>query len=85
MNENIYELPYELDYITQYDTGLLLKAGFTFGISSEFLWGTDKEGNRWQAVEEGEFYKFGVRTDKNIILTRASMSREEFEKKFLES
>ena len=71
----------EQDYVTPYDTALLLATGFTFGISSEFLWGVDKDGNKWQAVEDAEYYKFG-KLEGLIIKQRNPMTREQFDELF---
>lgn len=72
------------DFITVYDITLLLRRGFTFGISESFLWGTDVDGNHWQAVAEDEYVMFGMRdTSRNgIIMSRSTMTREKFDSLF---
>lgn len=72
----------EQEYITPYDTALLLSHNFEFGISSEFLWRKDKDGRLWQAVEDGEYYKFGFVTDKGNIASRTTMTRDKFTELF---
>lgn len=71
------------DYITAYDLPVLLHHKFKYGISQEVMWGTDREGNEWQAVEDGVYFKFG-KLDKNkwIIPERTTMSREQFDNTF---
>lgn len=72
------------DFITVYDVSLLLSRGFSFGISENFLWCTDVDGERWQAVAEDEYFMFGKRdnTRSGIIMSRSTMTREKFDSLF---
>lgn len=71
------------DFVTVYDLPVLISRGFKYGISQEILWGTDNHGIDWQVHEEGVYYMFGkLDKDKNIVPSRTTMPRDEFEKLF---
>lgn len=45
--------------LTPYDLPVLMTDGWKYGMTSSFLWNTDKNGVSWQImVDDGEFLQF---------------------------
>lgn len=61
------------------DVPVLLGRGFEFGITDEFLWAVDRDGDSWQAHVDGEFIYMAQRPKgQRSLLSRRTMRHGEF-------
>ena len=69
-------------HMSSFEVPVLLARGFSFGIDSSLLWGTDKTGKEYQVVDDDKWLLFGERRGNGGVNAHKRMSRVEFDALF---